>query len=809
MTGPPADKPEKLGPMFACPACRALMEKPAPGSVATCPACGSRVRRKIKTGPVASKGSVKPKERSVQEAPETGPRRAPAIAMAPSPTLIPVPAPAPPRSVMSHQTQAFRMLVFIGILCVLFALVLNLIALVLAIPAMRESIDGSNGYIDLLLGTPFIESLVSISSPWLAGWVAFLAAAVFASYFVMFKAHGRDLVGQLTSPFPSKNKAFETGPHKHRSLLPVMWQDNGIIMVLLLFMAVTFFSYFIALLLNVMAVQRNAPPFSAWPNWYLYIELLNASVWEEVADRVLLLGLALLIVRKFVRKDDTPWYRFLIGGKIKFDMDSHFLVLVSAAFFGLGHIGGWDVWRFFDTFVGGVAMAYLFLRFGVQASIMLHFLIDYYDLILTFPGFGALDNVFIIIFFITFTVGGMLFIYFAWRVYHAIVQDKARVEADRAFRRPIYHYMDLSRTWKPVPVSVGRKFALVVALMLLGPLMYAGMYAMARPVANTWVYDKEPSGDEPVYTTVLLGGDLLVPFADKAEDGQRVIITVSEMTGRAFDIYIATLDRPGGGTSVVEHWVFEVEEVEGFMTTTYYLSTDKEVALIVDNSALRGINPDTQEDPGPLFVNVSIGAYYGSPVGGETCIFGMAVFILYTIMAGIIAVRRSKGEVVLGPPTAPARKDFPPSPVVAAKLPAVGQEAVSPGIPPPTPEPEARRPANPMQGPARQRTVAFPTERTAKTVKGTIAVPRAKGHVEEEEDEKGLQAVTDGNQPIWTTNRATKKDGTGAMDGRPMEKRPEKVRMTVQENETTRSADDTDLEAMLYGYGAKVRKGKK
>jgi hypothetical protein len=117
--------------------------------------------------------------------------------------------------------------------------------------------------------------------------------------------------------------------------------------------------------------------------------LAHASVWEELVVRVLLLGLPLLVVEAGGGRGAprAPW-RYLLGGKIEVNGAAIGFLLFSATVFGLAHVPGWDLWKFLPAFVTGLLLGYLFLRYGLHAAIVMHFLTDYFlaTLVLGVPG---------------------------------------------------------------------------------------------------------------------------------------------------------------------------------------------------------------------------------------------------------------------------------------------------------------------------------------------------------------------------------------------------------------------------------------
>ncbi|MCL2148879.1 MAG: CPBP family intramembrane metalloprotease, partial [Methanomassiliicoccaceae archaeon] len=105
--------------------------------------------------------------------------------------------------------------------------------------------------------------------------------------------------------------------------------------------------------------------------------MAEASVWEEVVTRLLLIGVPMAVISLAVtRKAES--LKCLLGG---FGMSTAAAVLIvlSAAVFGLAHYSGWDdqVWKVITTGVFGAALGYVFVRFGLYASILMHFIVNY------------------------------------------------------------------------------------------------------------------------------------------------------------------------------------------------------------------------------------------------------------------------------------------------------------------------------------------------------------------------------------------------------------------------------------------------
>jgi len=141
---------------------------------------------------------------------------------------------------------------------------------------------------------------------------------------------------------------------------------------------------------------------STEPVWQSLFLLANASVWEEVMFRVMLIGvpLALLHLARSdgregeedalgatdheangaePRVDEGPlWYHHLWGGVGAWDRPTLLLVAFSSFYFAYAHVGhGWDWFKVPGTFVAGVLFAYFYVRWSLPAAITFHFLFDY------------------------------------------------------------------------------------------------------------------------------------------------------------------------------------------------------------------------------------------------------------------------------------------------------------------------------------------------------------------------------------------------------------------------------------------------
>jgi hypothetical protein len=111
--------------------------------------------------------------------------------------------------------------------------------------------------------------------------------------------------------------------------------------------------------------------------------LANASVYEELITRVLLIGVPLLIYEVLSHNlglsesQHNSLFRYIVGGNIPIGSKEIYLILFSSLTFGLAHTPGWDYYKVLPTFISGIAFGYLFLSKGIHTAIILHFAFDY------------------------------------------------------------------------------------------------------------------------------------------------------------------------------------------------------------------------------------------------------------------------------------------------------------------------------------------------------------------------------------------------------------------------------------------------
>lgn len=202
-----------------------------------------------------------------------------------------------------------------------------------------------------------------------------LAAAITASFLWMAKKSLRPMADELMSRTPK-------GGH------------SPLYVIATVLMAVISFNIMFNLTVMAGGVTPTTPDFESRELWELLFGFAKASVWEEIIVRILLIGIPLLMVDYLIRvrnpeKGMRRLHRYILGGGFAIGRKEAFFLAFSATLFGLAHLSAWDFYKVIPAMVGGLAFGYLFLKLGVYASIMMHFMIDFLSIPTTvFP-----DNV--------------------------------------------------------------------------------------------------------------------------------------------------------------------------------------------------------------------------------------------------------------------------------------------------------------------------------------------------------------------------------------------------------------------------------
>ena len=311
-----------------------------------------------------------------------------------------------------------------ALLSLILLLIMNYWALVYALFVVPEylqnTVFGPTFYI--LVPFPGIMMPIYMGGGGAEGVIYFLllAAVLFAGIGLMIKNDGMRFLMLARAAVKRK---FTPSPHT----------NNSFILLFQLFMAILFFNMVVVFLHTLIAGSSPSVPGSLGESVSLesklYI-LANASVYEEIATRVILIGIPLYFVARFSGKKDRPWYRYLLGGRMKIGFAAYFFSFFSALLFGLAHFEGWGMWKVLPTFVSGLAFSYIFLKKGVFPAFVFHFLFDYLGLGRSVLGRSSLglerfDIISLLLILLWIHVGIRYFTHYVLRLSTSIYNDLA------------------------------------------------------------------------------------------------------------------------------------------------------------------------------------------------------------------------------------------------------------------------------------------------------------------------------------------------------------------------------------------------
>lgn len=256
-----------------------------------------------------------------------------------------------------------------------------------------EIMDSWTGF-DLFLVLPVIVPIVTLSGHALLAYYYLLIVAIIASCTVVF----------VRGIGPFSKELMMTGESREHS---VIFATGSLLF------ATLFFSLVIGLLANP---SPDELPSTGTTAEALFL-LANASVWEEIIVRVLMVGLPLLLVDYVRRKRRPALQSYVIGGGFSLGVPEVALLIVSSVIFGVAHFtSGWGIWKILPATVGGLAFGYLFLKYGIAASITMHFGTDYLSMPIEISDSVAVVGLTVIVIMVWAAFGLAFFAYYVIRI---------------------------------------------------------------------------------------------------------------------------------------------------------------------------------------------------------------------------------------------------------------------------------------------------------------------------------------------------------------------------------------------------------
>ena len=316
-------------------------------------------------------------------------------------------------------------------LSVILSLAAGLVTLVygvgLVAPDILDNPDWADGY-TLFIVVPLFIELFTISGYALLAYYLLIVGAIIASCAWVLLSSYDGFLKELT---------MRAEPRKHSQIFDI----SGLLFVEMFMLVV------VVVIATLLGIEQTETGVSRTTSELLFL-LANASVWEELIVRVMMIAMPLLVVDLAIRKGRKKWRRYILGGGFNFGVPEIVLLMVSSMIFGYAHyIGGWEAWVVPWDALGGVTFGYLFLRHGLPAAIVLHFAIDYRGV--PIEVFGISDGYFIVLFMLWIGIGAIFTVYYLFRIGEFLTGKKyleERVQYLVPYQQPM-PYPPVSPQW--------------------------------------------------------------------------------------------------------------------------------------------------------------------------------------------------------------------------------------------------------------------------------------------------------------------------------------------------------------------------
>lgn len=327
------------------------------------------------------------------------------------------------------------------ILSLLIITFLYLAILIWSLTQVIPSIGSLHTYLYVI--TPWIVNFAELGGPYFAAYYVFIVFAILASFVYMMWVSASRLVDEL-------------------SLKPLRKGHSPLYVIGTLYFAALSFNLLYYVFIGLLGVDPTVPTTEEQELWKVLYVYARAGVWEEIVSRLLLIGVPLLVFHSITNKRDG-WKKYVLGGGFGFGRAEIFFLLFSSAMFAAAHLFTWDIYKIPPTFIGGLAFGYLFLRFGLYASILIHFVWDYVSVpVLVFPGYTSTILIGLLII-AWVAIGAVYFVYYTSKIAGFILgrkvwPDSVPTEVARPTASPRQSSVEIARNAPGWGTSMGFQF---------------------------------------------------------------------------------------------------------------------------------------------------------------------------------------------------------------------------------------------------------------------------------------------------------------------------------------------------------------
>jgi hypothetical protein len=288
---------------------------------------------------------------------------------------------------------------------------------------------GSGYSLILYLITPLPLGFAELSGYWLLGWFVFIFVAVLASFIWLM--------------YTSMKGTWESIKMPVTKLRERLGSSSTISMLAQLFLAVLFFNTMYYIVLALFNVEINVPVGGDGDTGLFLLQLVNASVYEEIITRIIFIGIPLFLINFTMgeKGESRKGLSYILGGGFEINRTTAILLIFSSSMFAFAHLASWDITKIPPTFVGGLALGYLYLRKGLFASILLHFSVNYFATLGTFVEGNFAASMVLGLFILLISLFGALFlIHYILRISGHFSKEPAGQESEAPVQEEIPPY---------------------------------------------------------------------------------------------------------------------------------------------------------------------------------------------------------------------------------------------------------------------------------------------------------------------------------------------------------------------------------
>ena len=245
---------------------------------------------------------------------------------------------------------------FIVIIFVLILLFVNFGTMLYGIYYLSPFIGDEYFLIPIYVLTPY-PLLVYVLSSMVAYWWYVALAIIITISLILMSIYGI---------VPYFRKFFQK---------PFSYKHNGFQDFAEMLSFTAFFTMVVYFVSVLMGTSPHGIGMEKYPLYFQILQLVHASVYEEILTRFLLLGVPIYLIHMFMGDKISPIR--VLGGGYKIKAPEVIFLLFSSLVFGFAHAYAWGFWKVLPAFMAGLAMGYLYLKYGIYASIIFHFTNDF------------------------------------------------------------------------------------------------------------------------------------------------------------------------------------------------------------------------------------------------------------------------------------------------------------------------------------------------------------------------------------------------------------------------------------------------